>query len=400
MRRFNFILFLFLIAGSLSGQNTYDNLLKAKALRVTGKPDQALVVLNAALRDQTDSRLFSERGEAYILTGDYSEAINEFNAANNLLKGCGEYGLSKTYALKGDPATSLYHLEIDMKSTFRKSSKEIMLDPAFRKIENTPEWRKFWKSEWYSDLEEKISEVEFYASAGKVSEATSLLSELIRNYPDNNEVLCAEALVNLASGKTQDALKVLINLSETEPSNLKYLRALAKVQLAASNPSGASEIFTRLITLEVPDADLYIRRAECFRKTGETDKAIKDVEKYLSFYPEDKYALSLGGKIESASGNMLKGLEFFNVNLKLHPSDPECYIDRANAYFTTKSWNWANDDFSMALDLDPRNSETWLNKGLSLIYLGKTDDACSSFRKALKLGNKKAADLVSRYCIK
>jgi Flp pilus assembly protein TadD len=400
MRRLNYVLLLLLAAGSLSGQDVYDNLLKAKALRGTGKPDQAIVVLTSALKERNDCRLFNERGEAYISSGNYSQALSDFNSANGLQPGSGEYGLARIYALKGDPATSLYHLEMNMKSLFRKSSKEVMLDPAFRKIENAPEWRKFWKSEWNTDMEERISEVEFYVSAGKVSEASGLLSEFIRNYPDNNEVLYAGALVNLASGKTQDALKAFISLSESDPSSQKYLRALADAQIAASNPSGASLTYSRLIGLEVPDADLYMRRAECYRKTGEMDNAIKDIGKFLSFYPEDKEALSLGGKVEAASGNILKGLEYFNLNLKFHPSDPECYIDRANAYFTTKSWNWAINDFSMALDLDPENSETWMNKGLSLVNIGKTEDACHDFRASLKLGNKRVSEYISRYCIK
>jgi len=400
MRRINNIFFLLLITGLLSGQDTYDNLLKAKALRNSGKPDQAVVLITSALKVNIDSRLFSERGEAFSSSGEYSQAIIDFNSANKLTPGSGEYGLARIYAQKGDPATSLYHLELTMKSIFRKSSKEVMLDPAFQKIENTPEWRKFWKNEWYTDLEEKISEVEFYASANKVSEAEGLLSELTRNYSGNNEVLYAGALVNFASGKILDALKTFISLSEYDPANQKYLRALAKTQVAASNPSGASVTYSKLISLEIPDADLFLRRAECYRKTGEDAKSRKDIEKYLSYYPENKYALSLAGKVESASGNVLKGLEYFNLNIKLHPSDPECYIDRANAYFITKSFNWAINDFSMALDLDAENSETWLNKGISLVNIGKTEDACHDFRASLKLGNKRAVDYISKYCIK
>ena len=40
--------------------------------------------------------------------------------------------------------------------------------------------------------------------------------------------------------------------------------------------------------MEVVDADLLISRAECYRKTGETGKALADLERYLDIYPEDK----------------------------------------------------------------------------------------------------------------
>ena len=78
--------------------------------------------------------------------------------------------------MKGDAATSLYHLELNLNSSFRKSEKEIMLDPAFSTIENRPEWRQFWKKEWYSMTEKSISEIEYYVSAGKIDESKEVLA--------------------------------------------------------------------------------------------------------------------------------------------------------------------------------------------------------------------------------
>ena len=102
-----------------------------------------------------------------LLKGNYSEAINDYNEANRLIPFSGEYGLARIYALKGDAKTSLYHLEQNLSSSFRKSEKDIMLDPAFGSIENTPEWRQFWKKEWYTEIEKGISEIEYYLAYRK-----------------------------------------------------------------------------------------------------------------------------------------------------------------------------------------------------------------------------------------
>ena len=63
---------------------------------------------------------------------NYSDAISDLNEANKITPFSGEYGLSRVYAAKGDVATSLYHLELSMHSPFRRSEKEIMLDPALQ----------------------------------------------------------------------------------------------------------------------------------------------------------------------------------------------------------------------------------------------------------------------------
>jgi Flp pilus assembly protein TadD len=83
-----------------------------------------------------------------------------------------------------------------------------------------------------------------------------------------------------------------------------------------------------------------------------------------------------------------------------YPSEPQCYIDRANSYFLSRSWDWAIKDYSMSLDLQPGNAEAWLNKGISLLNSGKVSDACFDFRRSLSLGNRKATEYISRHCIK
>lgn len=388
------------IGGFVSGQSVYDIMLKAKALNSGGNYNQAISVLSGFPGLSDDSRLLVLRGETKLLAGETQAAIMDFNSANGITENSGEYGLAKAYALAGDPATSLYHLETSMKSSFRKSEKEIMLDPAFEKIESRPEWRLFWKKDWYSVVEMKISEIEFYIKAGDLEEAKNQLAELEKDYRGHALATFGSSLIEIASGKYGDATGKLTGLLSSEPANEKYLRALASAQLGASNYSGASVTYSKLISMEVPDADLYLMRAECYRKTGERMKAMNDINKYLSWYPGSKEALSLAGKTESTLGNNLKALEYLSENVRIHPNDPECYIDRGDSYFLSRSWKWAINDYSMSLDLQPRNPDVWLSKGIALLNSGNRDDACHDFREAFSLGNKKAVEYISKYCIK
>ncbi len=389
-----------LIAWAVSGQSSYDYLLKAKALNQRGKLAEVIDLLSGIAGNFNDYRLLLERADAKVRARDYNGAIEDYNSSNKIKPSSGEYGLSRVYALQNNAAASLSHLEGSMNSPFRRSEKEIMLDPVFSLIENKPEWRQFWKKEWYSRIDEGISEIEFYLSVGKPDEARAVQSELAGAYSGRNEIIYSNALIEYSSGKYQEAIKDLNRLITMEPENEKYLRLLARSQSAISNFAGASQTITRLISLEIPDAGLFIERAECYRKTGELGKSMDDVQKYLLIYPEDKKGLSMAGKVEAASGDNLKALEFFSENLRLHPGDAECYNDRADAYLVSRSWNWAINDYSMSLDLNPENSDTWLNKGIALVSTGKTEDACHDFRKSLNLGNKRATEYISRYCIK
>jgi tetratricopeptide (TPR) repeat protein len=400
MKKIIILFWIVLCTATVYGQRTLDYILRARAFIEAGKPDQAITLLNSAISETKESRLFTERAEANILKGDYSGAIGDYNEANKLTASSGEYGLARIYSLKGDAGTALYHLEMSMNSSFKKSEKEILLDAAFSTIENRQEWRQFWKKEWYSKTENSISEIEYYVSTGRIDEAKDLVLDLKKSYDSNSDIFYAESIINLATGKYSEAIKIISGLSVSNQGNEKYLRILAKAQTGASDPAGASATYSQLLDSGVADAELIILRADCYRKTGETDKALSDVRKYLEIYPDNITALGLAGKLESNSGDNLQALEYFSKNLKLHPNDPQCYIDRANAYFISKSWDMAINDYSMSLDLKPANSDVWLNKGIALLNSGKVEDACHDFRISFRQGNKRVADYISRNCIK
>jgi len=156
----------------------------------------------------------SERAESYILKGDYSGAIADFNELINWLF-YGEYGLARIYALKGDACNSALSSWLNLNSNIRKV-KRSMLDPAFSTIENRQEWRQFWKKEWYSTTEKGISEIEYYASAGKIDESKAVLQNSKKHWKQWRYCLC-RALVNLASGKYQEIMKAVGELNTLNP---------------------------------------------------------------------------------------------------------------------------------------------------------------------------------------
>ncbi|MBN2667499.1 MAG: tetratricopeptide repeat protein [Bacteroidales bacterium] len=400
MKSILFFILLSLTAAGLQGQTKSDFLMKGRALVERGKPDQAISLLSTALENYRETDVYLGRAEAFAAGGDYSQAINDYNSANSVSPGSGEYGLARIYAFKGDAATAVYHLELCLESEYRRSEKEIMLDPSFSLVENRPEWRQFWRRTIYSSVEKGIAEIEYNLTTGNISDAKTVFTGLSGSYPGNDALAYAGALISFSEKKYAESQLTLAGLLADEPDNEKYLRLLALAQEASGNPAGASSTYTRLLAAGTAEPEVLLLRAECFRKTGETDRALGDVEKFLDLYPDDKKALSRAGRLSAASGDNLKALTYFSENLRLHPNDAECYVDRANSYFVSKSWDFAMKDYSMALDLQPENPDAWLNKGIAQLSMGKKDDACFDFRKAFGQGSKKAAEYLSKYCIR
>ena len=389
-----FIICIFICSVAVGQQNN-DAVLEAKALSARGNHSDAITLLSDAIRLKPESRLYIERAEINLQLRNYDASLQDFSEANRLEQRSGDYGLAKVYALKGDVPNSMRHLTMSMESAYKRSEKEIMLEPAFMAIENRPEWRQFWQKSWYNYRETGVSEIEYFVSNNKLAEAREALAEFRGMYSGSEEATYAEVLLNIAAGRFDDAVRAASSLTASE----KHLRVLAKAQIGQSNFAGASSTYTRLIEMGVADAQLFIERAECFRRTGERNRAIRDVERFIALYPENKEAIRLAGRLEVELGNNIKALEYFSRNVELYPNDPESYIDRANSYFSSKSWRWAVSDYSMSLDLDPTNPDVWLNKGIALLSSGNTADACHDFKRAYSLGNQRAAPYISRNCI-
>lgn len=394
------IIIFFAVIQDAAPQMISEDLMKAEALLSAGKTDIAVSELNKAILANQDYRLLLKRAEINIHLKNFSPAISDLTEANKQNPGSGEYGLARIYAMKGDVETSLYHLDLNLRSVHKKSEKEILLDGAFSSVERRQEWRSYWNMEHYTVLERKVSEIGFYISSGKQDLAAELLNEIETEYPASEEVLYSKALIAVNNGRYNEAFKLLSELTLKSPDEIRYLNLLARAQEGSLNSAGATVTYTKILDAGTSDAGILLSRAAAFRKTGENDKALADVNKYLEFYPANSNALSLSGKLYAITGDNLKAIEIFNRNINLHPNDASLFIDRANSYFSARSWELAINDYSMALDLDPGNPEAWLSKGQALINSGRTMEACHDLKRALGLGNKRASELISRNCIK
>ena len=241
------LLFVLLIFTTVvSGQEPVYYLMKGKALVETGKPDEAIVVLTSAIKLLPEANVYLERAGAYLAKGDYSGAISDFNSANKLEPSSGDYGLARIYGLKGDALTAVYHLESCMRSVYKRSEKEILLDPSFSLIESRPEWRQFWQKGWFNALEKGVNEIEYAVSTGNTTEARRILAELSGIYRGNNENSYANALISIAENKYAESLNSLSSLVVEEPGNEKYIRLFAKAQELSGNYAGASSSYTKL----------------------------------------------------------------------------------------------------------------------------------------------------------
>jgi len=113
---------------------------------------------------------------------------------------------------------------------------------------------------------------------------------------------------------------------------------------------------------------------------------------------KSKSALFLNQGLNEAKANdFMSAIELFSKAILAYPKNALAYKNRGNAKGALNDYIGSILDFDKAIELNPNDAGTYLNRGNSK-YKINDDSACDDWRKAQQLGNKKAGDLLIKYC--
>lgn len=85
-------------------------------------------------------------------------------------------------------------------------------------------------------------------------------------------------------------------------------------------------------------------------------------------------------------GLLLAAAEEYSVALDVVPRDVALLNNRGTAYAWLGMLDQALRDFEEALSIDPNDGVLWMNRGLTLIKAGRVDEALGNFARALETG--------------
>jgi tetratricopeptide (TPR) repeat protein len=374
--------------------------IKALGFIETRELDSALFYLDrSSLNAKSGSEFFLEKGKIMYYKSEFKRAIDEFSKAEKAEQGKVSIWIAKCYARLGDLDRSLAALETNLNSTYKQPESRIMLDRDFEPYENDPRWIRFWKEgNWYTAFDNTMAEADFLITTKKYTDAINLLSESLTKGFRKSPVYERRADIYIILKNYPLALSDLNNALQSDGlnPNLHYKRA--RINYISGNFRQSVEDFSSAIRYQPVMVRLYQDRAMALQQAGFPERAIQDMKIYLSYFPEDDSAWYHFGLIYSDQENYLEAISCLNKSLSFNSSDARYFSARGKAYMNSRTYNYAWRDFAMSLDLDPRNAETYLNKGIVAIYLDNRDDACFCFQTANKLGNNKAISFIEKYC--
>lgn len=327
----------------------------------SGNPRAAIAQFSDALKDTSltnDRRaaLLNDRGVAHMRLGQSKRAIEDFNAAVQLLP---EY--AAIYNNRGNLLLSLGLLK-EAKKDFDRA---LVLAPGYAAAYN--------------------NRAGVLARRGDYHQSVADYTQAVKLAPTNPAPLSGRGRVYLNLDRPHAAMR---DFTRAVTANARFAvgyrdRAQALMQL--EDYEGAIEDLSRAIAFDVNNPAIYLIRGKAYLSTDNTQSALTDFSRAIELNPNYAEAYEMRGLTHAWAGAQELAFQDINTALQLNPRSSVAFAYRAFAYKQSGQAEVGRQDIENARELDSERAEVYWAKAEIEEAMGNTDQAIADLRKALRL---------------
>lgn len=391
MIRFLYI-FILLFPGGLLWAQPDSSLIKANYYLNAKEYDNAL---NININDK-NIELTKIKAKAYFYKNDFIKAKELFLKLPSSPEAL--FFLAKIAARQSNPELAVNYLEQHFALKERFNPNTIKLDSCFALIENSIAWKNFWKTHSFDSEEYLLIQASSHIAKNEIGKLGNLLYGNTFSGRYKYQANYFKALHTYKTGSCKKAIKLFNEIPISTLKDEQIIR-FAKILIDCKNPDEAAKYLEKLIKKRPQTLNCYKLYIQALIASQEFKLALQTVNKYLGLTNiNNSDLLKLKAEILIKTNNNWDALEVFNHLIENDKAEAKYYFDRGKIFYNVKNHLQAKKDFSMALDLDPFNGETYYYFGLSDQEEGDIKQACYHWQKAAQYKHKKAGKLYYKYC--
>lgn len=397
MKNIFFVIFLgFWATTIVTGQTADSYLIKAGILaeRKQYSDAQNALSLSVSKENKHYTRIMAEI--QYGLN-NYAEASKLYSGLENNNPGTYRLQLARCAAMENNMSLTMQHLDQYFKSKNKLPVSKIINDDAFKKFRGNKTWENMWQHIDYSEPELKVNQVSSAAESGDYKYMRPILDEALRKYPNNGELLYYQSKL-FYEQKMYGAAEKAINEAVTKSNSDKYYYQKSQIEQKSNNVKEALKSINEAIQKNPFELKYYVSRIDINKSMGNTAEADQDL-KLLNFCMPDSPDVQFAGvKMEADKGNYLNAIAGLNDLIEIDQTNEEYFVLRGKLNLKTQKLQNADEDFGMALDLNPSDAEANFGKGLAKYKLEDNSAACYYWQKAANEGSREALEYLNKYC--
>lgn len=310
-------------AYDLDPEDPWNTYVRARVLLAVEEPQQALAVLDPALKEYPTASNFELRGEVLAKLGRKAEAEKDFKAA-------------------------------------------IKLAP--------------------SDVDLRVGYIAFLVNEDRAEEAMTEVEAALAEAPGSKRALLWKLHIHLLlPHQTEMAGKALAGALKLYPRDADFWEAGADVWRAQGNLQTALDSLNRAIDLKPGQADLWMKRGEIRAALSDLEGALSDLTTAIEYDARNTEALLYRAVIRTFDGDLSKAEEDLKFPVAEQPDDSLVINTQALIAYRQGKPDQALAHLRRAIGLEPRDTELKVNLALLLMEGGQFGQAIVEIDKVLEL---------------
>ncbi|KAF9436419.1 TOM (translocase of outer membrane) complex component [Entomortierella beljakovae] len=348
----------------------YSN--RAACYSVIGKFDKVIEDTTLALKmNPTYAKALGRRAQAYESSGKYQDAMHDYTALC-ILDGFKNESFAQSMERNLKMVADAKAKEILRTREERLPSKTFTsayLD-SFRKT-NVPEIKP--EEEETGDAQFQLAE--YYLGQREYQKAMEAYDKAI----ELNTTHLAKAL-NMRGTFTflmGDGKKALLDFNKAIEADPNYIQTYIKRGSIFMEQGDAEKTFNEFetaISIDPEDPNIYYHRGQVFFITGEHEAAAKDYIKSIELEPKFVFSHIQYGVAQYKLGNITEAMNIFKKALKDFPESGDVNNYYGELLLDQQQFDQAYERFDKAIKLRPSNPLPYINKAL-LIFQWRQDPA-------------------------
>jgi tetratricopeptide (TPR) repeat protein/S1-C subfamily serine protease len=391
--------------------------IRAFAYLLLGEYQNAIADLNEAIRLAPDSAFsYSIRGLVYSLSKDYKKAIADYTEAIRLAPNNAEYYSSRgnAYSLLNDEnkATADYKRAVsiepkDAEDYKNRGSAYLGLKDYKKAISDFTEairiapkdllYFQYYQSraEAYSLSKDNNKAIADYTEAirlchydlGKVSLYLQRGSQYFNLKEQKQGIADFTEAIRIAPNEIISLMNVAIQF---DPKNADGYLSRGFVYALLNKFQEATADFTQAIKIDPKNAGYYGIRGAAYSELKDYKQAIDDYTQAIKIDPKNASYYASRGAAYGELENYKQAVDDYTQAIQLDPKNPTYYRDRGDNYYELKDYKQAINDYTQAIKIDPQYADTYRSRGNVYLQLKEYKQAIDDYSQAIKLDTKNA----------
>ncbi len=230
--------------------------------------------------------------------------------------------------------------------------------------------------------------------SGKLTAAAKLYNNILKEQPDNINVIFLAGTLNLQQRNFEVACMFFRKVLELNPDYALVHGNLGIALHESGKIDEAIKCYRKAITLKPNHVNTYFNLGNALKQQGKLEEAVTCYKNAIVLNPKEADLYGNLGNTYREHGKLGEAVECYRQAVALNPDNPGFHCNLGAALHESGSLDEAILSYKEAVRLDPDYAMAYSNLGSILQEAGKLNEAITIYKKVLTL----KPNFVMAYC--